>query len=72
MFWKLMEQHAGKFLGLVAGIVLGVVYLAFGFLDTVVFFVIVATAVYLGNKYDKKEDLADVLDRILPGKFTKQ
>ncbi len=71
MFWKWLENNTGKALGLLAGLILGIVYLIFGFFDTLVFFLIVSAGLYVGNKLDKKEDLAEVLDRILPGKYTK-
>jgi hypothetical protein len=34
-----------------------------------VFVVFVGTGYYIGRKLDQKEDLREILDRILPGKF---
>lgn len=71
MLKKLMEGHPGKTLGFFAGLVLGLVYLISGLLDTLIFLIIVSAGVYFGGKMDRKEDLTEILDRILPGKFTK-
>lgn len=47
----------------------GIIYLLVGFWDTLVFVVFVSTGYYIGRKLDHKEDLREILDRILPGKF---
>lgn len=47
----------------------GIIYLLVGFWDTLVFVVFVGTGYYIGRKLDHKEDLREILDRILPGKF---
>jgi uncharacterized membrane protein len=59
----------GKVLGVAAGLFFGLLYLIVGFWDTLVIIVLVATGYYIGRKFDQKEDLRDILDRILPGKF---
>lgn len=47
----------------------GIIYLLVGFWNTLVFVVFVGTGYYIGRKLDHKEDLREILDRILPGKF---
>ena len=46
-------------------------YIWVGFFDTVVILTFIAVGFYFGRKYDNREDLMAVLDRILPGKYTK-
>lgn len=69
MNWELLWEHKGKILGILAGIFFGIIYLLVGFWDTPVFVVFIGTGYYIGRKLDHKEDLRDILDTILPGKF---
>ncbi|WP_139489321.1 DUF2273 domain-containing protein [Brevibacillus dissolubilis] len=69
MKWEIMREHKGKLLGGLAGFLFGLIYLFAGFWDTLVFVVFVGTGCYIGRKLDHKEDLTEILDRILPGKF---
>lgn len=69
MLWELLLQHKGKVLGVAAGLFFGFLYLLVGFWDTLVVILLVTAGYYIGRKYDQKEDLRDILDRILPGKF---
>lgn len=59
----------GETTGVAAGLFFGIIYLLVGFWDTLVFVVFVSTGYYIGRKLDHKEDLREILDRILPGKF---
>ncbi|MFT9848045.1 DUF2273 domain-containing protein [Aneurinibacillus sp. REN35] len=72
MFWQLILENRGKAFGLAAGFIFGLLFLWVGFLKTIVFAVFVATGFYIGRKFDNEEDVGEVLDRILPGKFTKR
>lgn len=69
MLWELLWEHKGKALGILAGLLFGCIYLIVGFWNTLVFIVFVGTGYYIGRKLDQKEDLRDILDKILPGKF---
>ncbi|CAJ1002981.1 MULTISPECIES: DUF2273 domain-containing protein [Bacillales] len=69
MLWELLWEHKGKLLGVAAGLFFGIIYLFVGFWDTLVIVVFVGTGYYIGRKLDHKEDLREILDRILPGKF---
>lgn len=69
MIWEILWEHKGKLLGAAAGFFFGLLYLLVGFWDTLVFVVFISTGYYIGRKLDHKEDLRDILDRILPGKF---
>lgn len=67
--WELLRDHKGKCLGVLAGLFFGIIYLIVGFWDTLVLIILVSTGYAIGSKLDQKEDLRDILDRILPGKF---
>jgi len=69
MMWEILWEHKGKLLGVAAGFFFGILYLLVGFWDTLVFLVFISTGFTIGRKLDHKEDLRDILDRILPGKF---
>ena len=69
MIWELLWEHKGKLMGVLAGLFFGIIYLLAGFWDTLVFVVLVGTGYYIGRKLDHKEDLREILDKILPGKF---
>jgi uncharacterized membrane protein len=67
--WEYLKLHIGKVVGIVAGLFFSIVYLFFGFFDTIVVFLILALAYYIGSKMDKKESLQDVLRNVLPENF---
>lgn len=69
MWWEILNEHKGKTIGVAAGLFFGIIYLLVGFWDTIVFIVFVSTGLYFGKKFDNREDLLEILDRILPGKF---
>ncbi len=69
MWWEILSEHKGKIIGVAAGLFFGIIYLLVGFWDTLVFIIFVGTGFYLGKKLDHKEDLLELLDKILPGKF---
>lgn len=69
LIWELLWEHKGKAFGILAGLLFGCIYLIVGFWNTLVFIVFVGTGFYIGRKLDQKEDLRDILDKILPGKF---
>ena len=71
MFWKFISQHPGKVIGVVTGLILGLLYIFVGFLNTLVLIVLTSVGFYLGGKFDNRESLMDVLDRVLPGKYTR-
>ncbi|MGD8191542.1 DUF2273 domain-containing protein [Brevibacillus ginsengisoli] len=69
MWWEILSEHKGKLIGVAAGLFFGIIYLLVGFWDTLVFLIFVGTGFYIGKKLDHKEDLLEILDKILPGKF---
>lgn len=71
MLRQLLTEHPGKVMGALSGLILSLLYIWLGFIDTLVVLVFVSTGFYFGRKFDNRENLTEVLDRILPGKFTR-
>lgn len=71
MFLKLLEEHPGKVMGGLAGLLLGLIFLLVGFWKTIIFLSFVAIGVYLGRKFDNNERFKDILEEIIPDKFFK-
>lgn len=63
---ELWVEHRGKILGGIFGLIIGIIIIAMGFLKAL--FVILCTLVgyYIGKSIDNKEDIRDILDKILP------
>jgi uncharacterized membrane protein len=68
---RLWQTHRGRMLGAIAGLVLGILFLTLGFLRTIFLLILVAGGYLLGGKIDSKEDLLELLDRILPPGYHK-
>ncbi|MCX7571510.1 DUF2273 domain-containing protein [Tumebacillus sp. DT12] len=64
--WLLANK---RWLGVLAGTILGLFYLIFGFLKTLVFALFVFLGFYIGKMADDREDWRDVIDRIVPQQF---
>lgn len=64
MLKELLVRHIGKVIGTSFGMLLGFIYLFFGLLQTMVFALLVGAGYSLGKKYDRKEEVKDVLDRL--------
>ena len=56
-------------LGTMFGLLLGLLYLLFGFWRMLIVALLVLGGYYLGKKADERERLRDVLARILPDHF---
>lgn len=69
MFMKLLEEHPGTFIGLIVGIFVGLLFLTVGFWKTLIFSSIVGIGFYIGKKYDNREDLKEILEKVLPDNF---
>lgn len=63
----LMENHRGKLIGALIGLVFALLIIRFGFLWSIFITFCVFTGYWLGRRMDDhKEDLMDVLDKFLP------
>jgi uncharacterized membrane protein len=71
MWLKLYEalSRSKKLLGTVIGVLIGLLYLIFGLLKTIIFVFFVAAGFYVGKMLDEREDWRDVIDKIVPPKY---
>ncbi|GCL70585.1 DUF2273 domain-containing protein [Paenibacillus naphthalenovorans] len=59
---QLREKHRGKTFGVLAGGVLGMIYLFFGLWRMLIFVLIVYTGYYIGKKLDRNEPVFPIED----------
>jgi len=66
MVREIWQHHSGKISGVTIGFVLGVLIITFGFFETLFVLLCVIAGYVVGKRIDEKEDLADILDKLLP------
>ena len=68
----LWRVYRGRLLGSVFGLFIGAMFFNFGFFCRRYFLLIcISAGFFIGNKIDKKEDLLEWLDRLLPPGYHK-
>ena len=67
----LWRVYRGRLLGSVFGLFIGAMFLILGFLQTIFLLICISAGFFFGNKIDKKEDLLEWLDRLLPPGYHK-
>jgi len=67
----LWRVYRGRLLGSVFGLFIGAMFLILGFLQTIFLLLCISAGFFIGNKIDKKEDLLEWLDRLLPPGYHK-
>ena len=67
----LWRVYRGRLLGSVFGLFIGAMFLILGFLHTIFLLICISAGFFIGNKIDKKEDLLEWLDRLLPPGYHK-
>ncbi|MCH4158120.1 MAG: DUF2273 domain-containing protein [Acidaminococcaceae bacterium] len=60
------ENYRGRFLCTVTGLLIGALFLLIGFWRTLFMLIFVLGGFFIGYKIDRKEDLMEWLDRLLP------
>lgn len=66
-FWlALWEHHSGKIVGTLGGLIIGILIIALGFFKALFVLLCMGLGFFVGKRIDQKEDLMEVLDRILP------
>ena len=60
------EKYRGRFLCTVTGLLIGTLFLLIGFWRTLFMLIFVLGGFFIGYKIDRKEDLMEWLDRLLP------
>ena len=63
---ELWKYHSGKIVGGILGFLLGLFILMLGFFQTLFLLFCIMAGYIIGKRIDEKEDLADILDKLLP------
>lgn len=63
---ELWQNYRGRVLCSIFGLLVGVSFIWLGFFKTIFLIICLSLGFFLGNKVDKKEDLLEWLDRLLP------
>ena len=63
---NLCENSRGRLVGSLFGLIIGAMFLILGFFQTIFLLICITAGYLLGKRIDNKEDLMDVLDRLLP------
>jgi uncharacterized membrane protein len=66
LFEEIWQQHSGKIVGVGLGFVLGILIIIFGFFQTLFVMFCVVAGFVIGKRIDEKEDILEILDRLLP------
>jgi uncharacterized membrane protein len=66
VFRQFVAEHWGKIIGGLAGLIVGLVFIIFGFWRSLFIFLCVGLGVYLGMILDRNESLRGLLQRIWP------
>ena len=66
---EMWQQHGGKIAGAAAGFVIGLLVLWLGFFQTVFILICTAAGFLVGKRIDEKEDIMDILDKLLPPSY---
>lgn len=69
---KYFEQHKGQKIGTLVGVVLGIIFLFFGFWKMMFFAIVVGAGYFIGSQLDRKENVKQLLDNILLDKFMRK
>lgn len=62
----IFNKNQGKIIGSAVGLLLSIIILIIGFFRTLLIVLFVLSGYYIGKKIDSKEDITDILDKILP------
>ena len=63
---NLWENYRGRLVGSLFGLTIGAMFLILGFFQTIFLLICITAGYLLGKRIDNKEDLIDILDRLLP------
>jgi uncharacterized membrane protein len=63
---EIWQHHSGKIVGGAIGFILGVLVITFGFFQTLFVLLCVIAGYIVGKRIDEKEDIMDILDKLLP------
>lgn len=66
LLYEIWQHHSGKIVGVALGFILGVLIITFGFFRTLFVLLCVIAGYIVGARIDEKEDIMDILDKLLP------
>jgi uncharacterized membrane protein len=66
IFTELWQSHSGKITGSIAGLLISVLIIVFGFFHTIFVLACMIIGYVVGKQIDEKEDIMDILDKLLP------
>jgi uncharacterized membrane protein len=63
---EIWQRHSGKIAGGSIGFTIGILIILFGFFRTLFLVGCVVAGYVIGKRIDEKEDIIDILDKLLP------
>jgi uncharacterized membrane protein len=63
---EIWQNHSGKITGIIVGMLAGIFILVFGFFSTMFVLFCMISGYIVGKRIDEKEDIMDILGKILP------
>ena len=63
---EIWQNHSGKLLGVLLGFLFGILVITFGFFRTLFVVFCVVAGYVVGKRIDQKEDIMEILDKLLP------
>ncbi len=63
---EIWQNHSGKIIGIISGMLMGIFILVFGFFHTMFVMFCMIVGYVVGKRIDEKEDIMDILGKILP------
>ena len=67
-FWQKYDQHRGKILGGLCGLIIAMFIIHYGFFNTLLVAAFVAAGAYLGSSKDNRDRVLNVIIRLLRGR----
>lgn len=72
--WKevilnIFHNNEGKFIGIIAGLIIAVFILLIGFFKTLFIALCAFIGYYIGKKIDNKESIVEIIQKILPDEW---
>ncbi len=69
---EIWQHHSGKITGMSIGLLVGIFILIFGFFNTLFVMICMMAGYIVGKRIDEKEDIMDILGRLLPPGYHRQ
>lgn len=68
---EILAYHRGKIIGISLGFILSIMVLFIGFFKTLFIVFCIWLGYIIGKKYDEREDIKEILNKILPPGYFK-